>query len=120
MRRNGEKVIQRAPVERGEFSVLVAIAAPHLGHGADAANGWNAVTHRTTISVEGGPQSVFGRFNFGEVVQADAEQFEFLSRDSRQWIARQEHASRLTESDAYREQGCAGEEDSYADHLMIN
>jgi hypothetical protein len=64
------------------------------------------VTHRATVSVEGGTQTIFGRFNFGKVVQADAEQLEFLSRDSRQGIARQKHAAGLTESDA-DEQGYA-------------
>ena len=62
------------PFSACEFPVLVAVAAAHLGHRADAADCGDAVADGATVPVECRAKAVLGGFHLREILQSEPEQ----------------------------------------------
>ncbi|MBX9601081.1 MAG: hypothetical protein K2X35_08755 [Bryobacteraceae bacterium] len=84
---------QRAAVQLPELSLLIHVTRAKLGDRTHASDRRNTVAYSTTGSIEGGPQTVFGGFHFGEVLQTHAKQLKLQRRDAAEWITRENLAT---------------------------
>ena len=71
-----------------ELAMFVTARRAHLGDHSGAADRRHAVAHRAARAVERRTEPVLGRFDLGEILEAQPELLEFAAGDSRQRISR--------------------------------
>src|SRR6185369_2139727 len=89
MARQREQMEQRIAgrIERFELARRQPADGANLGDAAAAANRRDAVAHRAARGVVGGTESLFGCLDFEEILEAEAELFEFARTEAGQGVA---------------------------------